>query len=118
MRSTQGSRPASSKKKPSTSASTPAGRLTQNTQRQSKTWISQPPSVGPKAGASIRGTPRTDIRRPRCSGAAIRMMIVIPTGITMPPARPWMTLNPISDWRFQASPQRPEAMVKATSVTR
>ena len=96
----------------------PAGRLTQKTQRQSKTWISQPPTVGPRAGASIVGTPRIDISRPRSSGAAIRMMIVMPTGMTMPPASPWRTRKAISDWRFQASPQSPEARVKATSVTR
>jgi hypothetical protein len=46
------------------------------------------------------------------------MTIVIPTGITMPPARPCTTRKAISDWRLQARPQSPEAIVKATNVTR
>ena len=96
----------------------PTGMFTQNTHCQLNAWMSQPPTVGPRAGASIIGTPRTAIMRPRSVAGAMDIRMVMPTGMTMPPARPWMTRKPISDGRFQAAPQRPDAIVKARRVRR
>ena len=58
--------------------------------------ISQPPRIGPKIGPSSIGTPSTAITRPIRSGPAARVMIVMPSGISMPPPRPCSTRKAMS----------------------
>ncbi len=65
-------------------------------QCQLATWISQPPRIGPRIGPSSIGTPRMAISRPIRCGPAARVMIVIPSGISMPPPSPCRTRKPIS----------------------
>jgi hypothetical protein len=77
-------------------AMTPRGRLIRKIQCQLATSISQPPRIGPRMGPSSIGTPRTAISRPIRCGPAARVMIVMPSGISIPPPRPWRTRKPIS----------------------
>jgi hypothetical protein len=58
--------------------------------------MSKPPRIGPKIGPSSIGTPRTAITRPIRSGPAARVMIVMPSGISMPPPRPCSTRKAVS----------------------
>ena len=50
--------------------------------------MSQPPRIGPKIGPSSIGTPRIAMRRPIRAGPAALVMIVMPSGMSMPPPRP------------------------------
>ncbi len=52
--------------------------------------------IGPRIGPSSIGTPRIAIRRPIRCGPAALVMIIIPSGISMPPPRPWTTRKAIS----------------------
>ena len=74
-----------------TNATMPIGRLIRKIQCQLAAWISQPPRIGPPIGPSSIGTPSTAITRPTRSGPAARVMIVMPSGISMPPPRPCST---------------------------
>ena len=74
----------------------PIGRLIRKIQCQLATSISQPPRIGPKIGPSSIGMPSTAITRPIRSGPAARVMIVMPSGISMPPPRPCSTRNAMS----------------------
>ena len=51
--------------------------------------------IGPRIGPSSIGTPRMAISRPIRWGPAARVMIVMPSGISMPPPRPCRTRKPI-----------------------
>ncbi len=64
------------------------------------------------------GTPIVPIIRPRSSGGVMCISIVIPTGITIPPARPWRTRNAISVCVDRAKPHRSEASTKTARVAR
>ena len=99
-------------------ATRPNGMLIQKMDSQLKFWISHPATVGPSAGASSIGTPTVPIIRPRSWGGVMCISIDMPTGITMPPARPWMTRNAISVCTLRAKPQSSEATTKTASVTR
>ena len=74
----------------------PIGTLIRKIQCQLKWSISQPPRIGPKIGPSSIGTPRMAISRPIRAGPAARVMIVMPSGMSMPPPRPCSTRKPIS----------------------
>ena len=102
----------------STMAISPKGMLIQKMYSQLKFWISQPATVGPSAGASSMGTPMVPIIRPRSWGGVMCISIDIPTGITMPPARPWRTRNAISVCTLRANPQSKDATTKTSSVAR
>ena len=72
-------------------ATTPIGRLMRKIQCQLKWSMSQPPRIGPKIGPSSIGMPRTAMSRPIRFGPAARVMIVMPSGMSMPPPRPCRT---------------------------
>ena len=61
--------------------------------------------TGPSTGASSIGTPTTLITRPMCFGPAACASVIIPIGITMPPASPCSTRKKIRDSALQANPQ-------------
>ena len=67
----------------------PIGTLIRKIQCQLAASISQPPRIGPQIGPSSIGTPSTAITRPMRCGPAARVMIVMPSGMSMPPPRPW-----------------------------
>ena len=94
----------------------PIGRLMKKIQCQLATSISQPPRIGPAIGPSSIGTPRTAITRPIRAGPAALVMIVMPSGISMPPPRPWKTRKVISEPMFQASPQAMENRTNRASA--
>ncbi len=93
------------------SAPAPIGTLIRNIQCQLAMSISQPPRIGPAIGPSSIGTPSTAITRPTRSGPAARVMMVMPTGISMPPPRPWITRNVMS------SPMPPAVLHSAEPAT-
>ena len=64
----------------------PIGTLMRKIQCQLATSMSQPPRMGPKIGPSSIGTPRIAISRPIRAGPAARVMIVMPSGMSMPAA--------------------------------
>ena len=74
----------------------PIGTLMRKIQCQLATSMSQPPRIGPKIGPSSIGTPRIAMRRPIRAGPAARVMIVMPSGMSIPPPRPWSTRKPMS----------------------
>ena len=73
--------------------------------------------IGPRIGPSSIGTPRMAINRPIRCGPAARVMIVMPSGISMPPPRPCSTRKPISAPMLQAVAQSTDPVTnKAIAV--
>ena len=72
-------------------AAMPIGRLMRKIQCHEALSIRAPPRIGPKIGPSSIGMPSTAITRPTRSGPAARVRIVMPSGMSMPPPRPWST---------------------------
>ena len=64
--------------------------------------ISQPPRIGPPIGPSSIGTPSIAISRPIRCGPAALVMIIMPSGISIPPPRPCSTRKPISMLMLEA----------------
>ncbi len=79
--------------------------------------MSQPPRMGPKIGPSSIGTPSTAITRPIRSGPAARVMIVMPSGISMPPPRPWRTRNAVSISMLLAAAQSTDPAVNRPTAS-
>ena len=94
-------------------ATRPIGALIRKIQCQLATWISQPPMIGPRIGPSSIGTPRIAISRPIRWGPAARVMIVMPSGISMPPPRPCRTRKPIRAPMLQAVAQSTEPLTNS-----
>ncbi len=74
----------------------PIGTLIRKIQCQLALEINQPPRIGPRIGPSSIGTPRMAIRRPIRAGPAARVMMVMPSGMSMPPPRPCSVRKVIS----------------------
>ena len=94
-------------------ATRPIGTLIRKIQCQLATSISQPPMIGPRIGPSSIGTPRIAISRPIRCGPAARVMIVMPSGISMPPPRPCRTRKPIRAPMLHAVAQSAEPMMNS-----
>ena len=92
----------------------PIGTLIRKIQCHEATSISQPPRIGPKIGPSSIGTPRIAITRPSRSGPAARVRIVMPSGISMPPPRPWSTRKATSISSVVAVEHSAEPAVNST----
>ena len=99
-------------------AAMPSGRLIRKIQCQLACSISQPPMIGPRIGPSSIGMPRIAIRRPIRCGPAARVMIVMPSGISMPPPRPWRTRKVISISIEDAAAQSAEPSVNRPIAAR
>ena len=99
------------------SAPRPIGTLIRKIQCQLATSISQPPRIGPKIGPSSMGTPSTAITRPTRSGPAARVMIVMPTGISMPPPSPWSTRKTVSISMLDAAAHSAEPAAKSSTAS-
>ena len=99
------------------SATMPIGTLMMKIQCQLATSISQPPRIGPAIGPSSIGTPSTAITRPIRCGPAARVMIVMPSGMSMPPPRPCSTRKLISEPMLQAMAQAMEPSRNRTSAS-
>ena len=80
--------------------------------------MSQPPRIGPPMGPSIIGMPRIAIRRPMRCGPAALVMIVMPSGISMPPPSPCRTRNAMSELMSQAVAQSAEPRVNSAIAVR
>ena len=94
----------------------PIGRLIRKIQCQLAASISQPPRIGPPIGPSSIGMPSTAMTRPTRSGPAARVMIVMPSGISMPPPRPCRTRKAISGAMSQAMLHSTEPATNSTSA--
>ncbi len=81
---------------PAISATMPIGTLIRKIQCQLNEVTSQPPSVGPIAGATIAAMPHTAIARPCWRRGNISNTIVMPTGMSAPPPSPCRTRHRIS----------------------
>ena len=96
----------------------PSGTLIRKIQCHDAVSMSQPPRIGPPMGPSIIGMPRMAISRPMRFGPAALVMMVMPSGINMPPPRPWRTRNAINEWMSQAVAQSAEPMVNSAIAVR
>ena len=101
-----------------TMAMSPIGRLIRKIQCQVVAWMSQPPRIGPPIGPSSIGTPSTDITRPIRSGPAARVIMVRPSGISMPPPSPCKTRKMINGPMSQATLHSTEPATNSTSEAR
>ena len=72
--------------------------------------------MGPKIGPSSIGTPRMAIRRPIRAGPAARVMIVMPSGMSMPPPSPCRKRKPMSMPIELAVAHSTEPSVKSSSA--
>jgi hypothetical protein len=64
------------------------------------------------------GMPRIAIRRPIRAGPAARVMIVMPSGISMPPPSPWRTRKVISISIDEAAAQSADPKVNRKIAAR
>jgi hypothetical protein len=74
--------------------------------------------IGPRIGPSSIGTPRMAINRPIRCGPAARVIIVMPSGISMPPPRPCRTRKPISMLMLVAVAHRADPSVNRKIANR
>ena len=74
----------------------------------------QPPTVGPRIGASMIPIPHTAMAVPRCRSGKISHMIACAIGMTGPPPSPWSTRMATRNGRVGAIPDRNELAVKST----
>ncbi len=103
---------------PRMNAITPIGTLTKKIHDQWRFCRMTPPITGPKIGASIIGIETTAITRPIRCGPAIWAMMIITTGMSMPPPTPWRMRKRMSSGSVDESPHAAEPSVKSTSETR
>ena len=94
----------------------PIGTLIRKIQCQLAASISQPPRIGPQIGPSSIGTPSTAITRPTRCGPAAWVMIVMPSGMSMPPPRPWIIRKAIRDSIDHAVLHSTEPATNSTSA--
>ena len=99
-------------------ATRPIGTLTKKIQRQLALSRINPPSAGPKIGASMAGTATTLITRPMRRGPAAWAIIIWPIGNVSPPPMPWSTRKKISSVDDVARPHSAEPRVNSTSEVR
>jgi hypothetical protein len=80
-----------------TSATSPIGSETKNTQRQSAWSEIQPPVVGPMIDAKPKTAPVRPCQRPRSAGGMRSPIVATASGISAPAPRPW-TARPATSW--------------------
>ena len=90
------------------------GTLTKKIQRHDTLETMAPPMTGPRIGPSRVGIPMTAMTRFILSGPAVRAMIAWPTGMIMPPPKPWRTRNAMRAVADQARPQSTEPARNST----
>ncbi len=103
---------------PAMNAHAPIGTLMRKSQCQLTAVTSQPPTVGPTAGAIIADIPHTDTARPWRSLGNMPSAIAMPIGIRAPPPSPWSTRNAINQPRFGANAHRADATVNTKTDPR
>ncbi len=75
----------------------------------------QPPRIGPHTGAAMVVIDQMALAVPACFGGKMARSRASEPGIIGPDTAPWSRRKAISTGRFQAIPQRPEAMVNRTT---
>src|SRR5258708_40028763 len=89
----------------------PGARLTKNSQRHDQLSVIQPPTTGPRVGASEARPPITEAAITRCLPWKKKKAEVKTVGIIAPPRKPCRARKMIIDWMFQAPPHNRLASV-------
>lgn len=98
-----------------TSASSPNGMLSQNTQRQLTSVASQPPTSGPTAAMPPIVEPRIANAMPRSRPWNIALRVESVLGRAMAAPRPWTRREPMSIAGFTEAPANRLAAMNRTS---
>src|SRR3984893_12059320 len=93
----------------------PTGIFNRKIQRQVKLSVTQPPRVGPMAGASTTARPYTAKAMPRLAGGNVSARMACSLGCSPPPPAPCSTRKKISDPNEGARPQRHELIVNSAT---
>ena len=96
----------------------PIGTLTQNTQCQSRPWVTAPPMSGPAATPRPEMPPHRPTAAPRRSTGIAVVTSVRPTGASTAAPSPWTARNAMSRPRVGASAQAALDAVKTASPVR
>ncbi len=88
-----------------TAMNRPGGRLTKNSQRQEKLSVIQPPTVGPRVGASEAMAPMVAAAMTFFLPGKKAKAVVNTVGIIEPPRKPCNARKTIMLWISQAQPQ-------------
>jgi hypothetical protein len=78
--------------------------------------VSQPPRVGPNAGARTVPTPNSPIAVPCSSGGKLSRRMACETVIITPPPAPWMARKRIMTGIVRARPHAMDATVNSTTL--
>ena len=78
----------------------------------------QPPSVGPRIGATITPMPKAAIAWPRLCGGKLSSRMAWEIGTIAPPPMPCSTRATMSQGRLVAMPQSTEVSVKSAMQAR
>ena len=103
-------------RQPSTNATTPIGTLTKKIHDQCRFSRISPPTTGPRIGAIIAGIDTNPITLPIRWGPATWAMIIIATGMIIPPPAPWRmrkSTSEVIEWTARTAP----TPVNSTSET-
>src|SRR5581483_9900498 len=95
----------------------PGSRFARNSQCQENSWVSQPPSVGPKVGAMVATSPISTERKFRFSGGKTMNDVAKTVGIIAPPRKPCAARNTIIEFMLQASAHIALVSVKPAAAT-
>jgi hypothetical protein len=98
-------------------AITPIGIFTKKIHDQCRFCRIRPPTTGPRIGAIIAGIETIPITLPICWGPATCAIIIIATGMIIPPPAPWSTRNTTNEVSEPARPHSAEPAVNSTSDT-
>ncbi len=110
-----GARDSGTKRRVSSRAARPTGRLSQKIERQPTDSTSRPPTSGPAAMEMPTTAPHTPIARARSRGAVkVLVMIDMATGLSIEPPTAWTMRKTISRSRLGASEHSSEPIEKTT----
>ena len=99
-------------------ARSPIGALIRKIARHVATWVSSPPSAGPRLSPIETLTPLRPSARPRSLAGKVRATMAGPMAMIIAAPTPWTTRKPISAASFGAAPQQMLASVKTLNPTR
>ena len=95
----------------------PGGRLIKNSQCHEKRSVTNPPTTGPRVGASIANNPAINVARVRAGQLNIRKIAEKTSGISAPPQNPWTIRAAIRVQNPVEAAQARLAIVKPTTLT-
>src|SRR5262249_5575411 len=96
----------------SSATTSPGGTLIRNSQCQEKRSVINPPTLGPRVGASIARSPAHNIARSRAGHRNIKKTAEKTSGISAPPQNPCTTRDDSRDQKLEEAAQVRLAAVK------